>query len=252
MNKIIVNADDFGLSRNVNNAIMTAMDTGICMDTTMLMNFEHTEEAAKLAISNKKVENIGIHLNLTQGQPLTKKIRTESLFCDTNGIFNNKKTKRIFRLSKSEKVAVYEELIAQIQLCRKLGIPISHADSHNHIHEEPGVFPIVLSALESEKIPFLRLTNNLGKTAFFKQFYRNTYNLILKRKKLAATNFFGSISDFENFDKKIPENSIIELMIHPGKIEENQVFDVYSHENLSAGLSKIIQNNLLISYNHIT
>ena len=251
MNRLIINADDFGLNKKVNEAIMAAMDSDICMDTTMLVNFEDSEVAAKLAISLKRIENIGIHLNLTEGVPLTKKIRNESLFCDANGLFNNKKTKRIYQLTKSEKLAVHEEITSQIQLCRKFGIPISHADSHNHIHEEPGLFSIIIDILKIEKIPFLRLTNNLGKTAYIKKLYRNTYNLALKNKGFAATDYFGSTSDLANYNKRIAEDSITELMIHPGEIIDNQIQDVYAKENLSVVLPEIIQHYKLTSYSQM-
>jgi predicted glycoside hydrolase/deacetylase ChbG (UPF0249 family) len=248
MKNLIINADDFGMSSDVNQAIMAAMDKKLCMDTTLLMNFEHSEEAAKLAISADKKNNIGIHLNLTEGYPLTRNIRNESRFCNNEGFFHNKKVKRILYLSTSEKRAVLEEITAQIQLCRIMGIPISHADSHNHIHEEPGFLPILLDILKIENIPFLRLTNNIGKTSFQNRFYRNSYNTVLSFKKFAGTSYFGSTSNFNSYRKDWKENSIIELMIHPGQIRNNQIYDVYSKENLSLILPEIIEGNNLMSY----
>jgi len=248
MKNLIINADDFGMSSDVNQAIMAAMDMNLCKDTTLLMNFEHSEEATKLAISSDRKNNIGIHLNLTEGYPLSRNIRNEIRFCNNEGLFHNKKVKRIMYLSKSEKKSVYEEITCQIQLCRKLGIPISHADSHNHIHEEPGFLLLLLDILKKENIPFLRLTNNIGKTSFQNRFYRNSYNTVLNFKKLAGTSYFGSTSNFNKYRKDWKENSIIELMIHPGQIRNNQIFDVYSKENLSLILPEIIKGNNLMSY----
>jgi predicted glycoside hydrolase/deacetylase ChbG (UPF0249 family) len=252
MKNLIINADDFGMSNEVNQAIMAAMDMNLCMDTTLLVNFENSEQATKLAITNNKKNNIGIHLNLTEGYPLTRNIRNESRFCNQDGIFHNKKTKRILYLSRSEKKAVYEEITSQIHLCRKMGIPISHADSHNHIHEEPGFLLLLLDILKKEKIPFLRLTNNIGKTSMQNRFYRNSYNTILYFKKLAGTDYFGSTSNYSNYKRDWKENSIIELMIHPGQILDNQIYDVYSKENLSLILPGIIEGNKLMSYSQIS
>ena len=248
MKNLIINADDFGMNSDINQAIMAAMDVNLCIDTTLLVNFESSEEAAKLAISTKRKDNIGIHLNLTEGYPLTRNIRNEIRFCNNEGLFHNKKVKRILHLSKSEKKAVYEEITSQIQFCRKMGIPISHADSHNHIHEEPGFLPLLLDILKKENIPFLRLTNNIGETSFQNRFYRNFYNTILNFKKLAGTSYFGSTNNFKSYKKNWKENSIIELMIHPGQIRDNQIFDVYSKENLSLILPEIIEGNNLMSY----
>ena len=251
MNNLIINADDFGISKEVNYAIMATMDSDLCMDTTLLVNFEDSEHAADLAISKNKRNNVGIHLNLTEGYPLTNKIKKESRFCTKDGLFKYRKEQRIIHLSKSEKKAVYEEIISQIHLCRDFGIPISHADSHNHIHEEPGFLPILLDILKNENIPFLRLSNNIGKTSFINKIYRDSYNSILNFNKLAGTDFFGSAHNLNNYNKKINENSIIELMIHPGQIKENQILDVFSKENLSLLLPNIIDGYKLISYNQI-
>ena len=105
--------------------------------------------------------------------------------------------------------------------------------------------------MKKEKIPFLRLTNNIGKTSFINSFYRNSYNTILRFNKLAGTNYFGSISNLNNYKKPINSNSIIELMIHPGQVYANQIFDVYSKENLSVYLPEIINGNKLLSYNQL-
>jgi len=252
MNNIIINADDFGISKEVNNAIMTAMDSQLCLDTTILVNFEDAEDAATLAISMNRMNHVGIHLNITEGIPLTKNIRNESRFCNSEGMFHNRKLGRIALLSKSEQKAIYEELKSQVQLCRKFGISISHADSHNHIHEEPGMLPILLRVLKDEKIPYLRLSNDIGKTSLHNKLYRNTYNYILKLKRLTATNHFGSISDFLNSKNTFTPGSVIELMIHPGKTEADQILDVYSKENLSLLLPKVLIYNKLVSYNQLS
>jgi predicted glycoside hydrolase/deacetylase ChbG (UPF0249 family) len=251
MSNLIINADDFGISKAVNYAIMAAMDSTICTDTTLLANFDESENAANLAISMNRTDRVGIHLNLTEGLPLSLKIRSEPRFCNQEGYFHNKKLKRIALLSKSEKIAVQEELTSQIRLCRKFGIPISHADSHNHIHEEPGLGLLIMDILKNENIPYLRLTNNIGETSFVNRIYRSTYNLVLGFKGLTVTEYFGSITNLNNYTKMIDENSVVELMIHPGKIVDNQILDVYSKENLSLLLPQIIDRNKLISYSQL-
>ncbi len=251
MNRLIINADDFGLSKPVNEAIMQSMDAGICLDTTLLVNFDESEAAAKLAIANKRIENIGIHLNLTEGLPLTKKIRNESRFCNSDGLFHNKKVATIVRLSASEKEAVRDEITAQIKLCRKFGIPISHADSHNHIHEQPGLLFLLLDIFKTEKVKCVRLANNLEKNTFAKKMYRSSYNAVLGLNKLSATDYFGGVSHLIDYQGIIKENSVVELMIHPGKIINNEIHDVYANQNLSAILPEVIKNYKLISYSQL-
>jgi predicted glycoside hydrolase/deacetylase ChbG (UPF0249 family) len=251
MSNLIINADDFGISKAVNCAVMAAMDSSICTDTTLLVNFDESENAANLAIAMNRTDRVGIHLNLTEGFPLSLKIRNEPRFCNQEGYFHNKKLKRIVLLSKSEKIAVQEELTSQIRLCRKFGIPISHADSHNHIHEEPGLGLLIMGILKNENIPYLRLTNNIGDTSVINKLYRNFYNVILNHKELAGVNYFGSIKDYSNLQSELKVNSNVEIMIHPGEIVDNQILDVYSNENLSFLLPEMIKRNKLISYSQI-
>lgn len=248
MNKIIINADDFGKSKEINFAIIAAIDLNLCLDTTLLVNFEDSSHAAGLAVKNNRKNNVGIHLNLTQGYPLTENIKKERRFCNNLGHFHYKKDKRIICLSTSEKRAVLEELTSQIKLCRSFGIPISHADSHNHIHEEPGMLMIILHILNKENIPFVRMARNIGKTHILNKIYRNAFNSVLSYNNLVGINYFGSTSDFRVSKRNIIPNSITELMVHPGKIINNNIFDSYSGENLNEILPEIITGNILISY----
>jgi len=245
---LIINADDFGKSRDINEAIMAAMDSNLCKDATLLVNFENSTEAAYMAIAANRKNNVGIHVNLTEGYALTNKIKNESRFCNNEGLFHYKREKRIIHLSKSEKIAVYEEIESQIRLCRSFGIPISHADSHNHIHEEPGMLMIILHVLKNENIPFVRMARNIGKTSILNKIYRNAYNSVLFFNNLVGTNYFGSTSDFRVSKRSVIPNSIAELMIHPGKIINNNIFDLYSNENLSEIVPEIIAGSKLISY----
>jgi len=251
MHDIIINADDFGKSKEITFAILSAMDLNLCMDTTLLVNFEFSFQAASLAIDTNKKNNIGIHLNLTEGYPLTDNIKKEKRFCNEDGLFHLNKNERIIFLTTSEKRAVYEELTNQIHLCRRFGIPISHADSHNHIHEEPGLLFIFIHIMKKEKIPFLRITKNIGTTSFSNKVYRDSYNKVLLFSNLAGTNHFGNTTDFLISPPPKNKNSITELMIHPGAIMNNQIIDTYSNENLSIKLPEILKANNLISYSHL-
>lgn len=251
MHNLIINADDFGMSREITSAILSAMDQNLCLDTTLLVNFKDAEHAANLAIDTNKKDNIGIHFNLTEGIPLTDKIKKEKRFCNAEGFFHYKKQERIIALTATEKKAVFEELSSQVHLCRSFGIPISHADSHNHVHEEPGLLFAFMHLIRIEKIPFLRITNNIGATTLANQLYRKTYNTVLSLYKLSGTDYFGSTSDFFQYPKPNEGNVITEIMIHPGAIIKDQVIDIYSNENLSLNLPEIIKGNRLISYNQL-
>ena len=85
---LIRNADDFGKSESVNRAIMTCFEKGFVDRTTLMVNMDAAESAVSLAKSAGFADRVGIHLNLTEGMPLTAPIRSNPLLCDANGRFH--------------------------------------------------------------------------------------------------------------------------------------------------------------------
>ena len=142
MIKMIINADDFGLNQQCTKAICEAWMNRLITDTTMIANGTCFDYAINEAKSKELFNNIGIHFNLTEGIPLTEKIRGLDAFVQ-NGAFHGK-INRKRRLSGEEKLAVYEELSAQTKRLIEAGISITHADSHHHIHTAIYITPIVI------------------------------------------------------------------------------------------------------------
>ena len=68
--KIIVNADDFGMSAEANRAIVEAFENNVISSTTLMTNMPGFEEACELAHRRRLLGKIGLHLNLTSGYPL--------------------------------------------------------------------------------------------------------------------------------------------------------------------------------------
>jgi len=73
--KIIVNADDFGMSAETNRAIVEAFENSVISSTTLMANMPGFEEACELAHRHRLLGKIGLHLNLTSGYPLSAPIR---------------------------------------------------------------------------------------------------------------------------------------------------------------------------------
>ena len=72
MKKIIVNADDFGISKEVNEGIVKGFQDGIISSTTVMANMPEFEEAMNLAKKNSKL-GVGVHLNVIDGKALAIK-----------------------------------------------------------------------------------------------------------------------------------------------------------------------------------
>ena len=81
--KLIVNADDFGISEGAVLGIIAAYQQGILTSTTCMMNMPYTDMAISLAKQHPQL-GLGIHLVLTLGKPLTSNCKS---FIDENGNF---------------------------------------------------------------------------------------------------------------------------------------------------------------------
>jgi len=131
--RIIVNADDFGMSSSVNKAIFFAFDHGLIFSTSIMANMSGFDEACDM-VQRLQVEDgrIGVHLNITEGRALTDRIAKCTRFCDKSGAFTG--SHLVFSLSTDESRAVEEEFQAQVQACIDRGILPTHLDSHHHYH----------------------------------------------------------------------------------------------------------------------
>ena len=79
---IIVNADDFGRDEESTRAILECFRRGYINQTTLMVNMPCAEKAVVLAREAGFADKIGLHLNLTQGMPLTESIKRFSEMCD--------------------------------------------------------------------------------------------------------------------------------------------------------------------------
>ena len=217
--KLIINADDFGITKSCTKAIFDAFNGGLITDTTVVANGEAFDFANDLSVGQNIRENIGIHFNLTQGVPLTEDIKRYEKFV-SDGKFHGK-VNRLKPLSAEEKRAVYKELTAQIEKIEKAGITVTHADSHHHIHTAVFIAPIVLKVCKEHGIEKIRLHRNIGSISAGKKFVKKLYNCYLKSKGFKTTEYFGSLEDIA---AGLP-NGITEIMVHPDYDEKGILID---------------------------
>lgn len=209
-NHYIVNADDFGMSPEVNAAIDKCMKEDIISSTTLLANGKAFEEAVEMAKEGGYLDRIGIHFNLIEGVPLTEEIKSCVRFSE-NGIFTYKRNKAV-RLTTQEKAAIRKEVKAQINKIKSSGIPLTHFDSHEHVHTEYAIYTAIKDILKDEGIETIRLTTNCLKTSFLKAAYKKWFNKRLSKDGFRTSDYFMSFFD----DITLREDQkVIELMIHP-------------------------------------
>ena len=247
----IINADDFGLTESCTRAIAEAFHRGLISSTTACANGEAIEAAYQIAAENGFLDCVGIHINLTEGTPLTEGMKTDPFFCE-NGIFHG----RINRLKKPSKQTLAHleaEVAAQIERLKAIGFPISHADSHHHIHTGLYLIGTIETVLKRYGIEKIRIHRNLGSIRFYKKIVKNRFNKSLQKRGFITTQKMGSFADLQAMPE-IAKAYLTEIMVHPD-FDRNGVLidriDKLDGDPVGKPLDELkpyLQNETLISY----
>jgi chitin disaccharide deacetylase len=146
MKRLIVNADDFGMSPEVNAGIIRAHRDGIVTSTTILATGAAFEGAVRLAHAHPTLR-VGVHLDLVEGRPIAPATEVSSLL-SRRGTFLGSSAALALRclLGRVDHHELVRELSAQIQRVVDAGLRPSHIDSHMHSHCLPEVAEAALDA----------------------------------------------------------------------------------------------------------
>lgn len=216
-----VNADDFGLSSAVNAAITQAFDLGLITSTSIMANMPGFEEACAIARQRNLNGKIGVHLNLTEGSPLTIGMRSAKRLVTDDGQFRFALPRSTLVISRQESAAVKAEWDAQIRRCIEHGVVPAHLDSHHHVHAIWPLLSITVELARKHGIGQIRVSRNLGVPGgILKSAYKTVMNRRLKLASLARSDYFASVSELN----EVPDN--VELMVHP-VIENGVLVDTH-------------------------
>jgi hypothetical protein len=237
-----VNADDFGLSRQVNEAILKAFEKGLISSATIMTNMPAFEEASQLARQNNLQRRIGLHLNFTEGKPLTAEIATCPRFCDTDGFWLPRR--KVFTLSDKEKLVLEAEIAAQIMACGREGITPTHLDSHHYMHCEFGIAPAVIRMAKHLGIGGIRLAPNCGTGRagatwahrMLARAYWHAQNTRLRLNGLARTEYFGDARDTAHILQTTTAD--VEVMVHPMLDDCGRLVD-FNGEDLASRITAL-------------
>jgi hopanoid biosynthesis associated protein HpnK len=145
--RLIVNADDFGLTSGVNRAIIEGNQSGIVTSATLMANAPASEAAIDLAKSQPSLKT-GCHVVLIDGVPLTANL--PSLTNDSRRFRTSLKQFAIAAVRKQIAVEeIQREVEAQIRQIQSRGITVTHVDSHKHTHMFPHVLRPLLRAAKA-------------------------------------------------------------------------------------------------------
>jgi len=222
--RLIVNADDFGFTRDVNDGIVEAHRRGILTATTLMANGSAFEHAVELSRRNPDLD-VGCHLVLVGGESVLKKGRRYPATVS-----------QLVAAVVSGKIHVYDELAAQVRKIQNAGIRLTHLDTHKHTHLLPSVLDAVTRISEEFRIRWVRKPFDdpvAGAPSFVPLRMRAAGHAVRLahpwfRRKLAArgcrttdhfagfqlTGHFGA-AELVELLKRLPEG-MTEFMCHPG------------------------------------
>ena len=239
--RIIINADDFGLCQGVNKAIVTAHTEGILTSATVMANMPAAQDAVKLARKLPKL-GTGLHLNLTEGRPISKDKCVECIL-DTEGqfAFSDERLAWLSLINKKIRCAITAELAAQIQWAIDNGLKITHLDSHKHIHSFPVIFSVIIKLTRLFDIDAVRYTYEP------KQLSSKPWPLPSEggRKRAKLIRVMARINRFQ--DSTLFKTDCLLGVAHTGKIDVNfyksvalynsaEITEIMTHPGFMEGL----------------
>lgn len=138
--RLIVNADDFGASAEVNEAVIRAFKEGVLTSASLMVTGAAAQQAVELAKANPGLA-VGIHLVTVVGRSVLSHAEIPTLV-DHAGNFSNNPTsaglKYFFSLKARRELR--RELAAQLEKFHSTGLRLSHIDGHLHLHVHPVIF----------------------------------------------------------------------------------------------------------------
>jgi hopanoid biosynthesis associated protein HpnK len=239
--RLIVNADDFGLTQGVNRAIVEAHCHGIVTSATLMANGRAFDDASRRATSTSGL-SVGCHVVLVDGLPVLGGVQTPTL---SNRKFDDRRFYEGLNGFAARAVSgninadeIEAEATAQIRKLQAAGIVVSHLDTHKHTHIFPPVLRPLLRAARACGVPAMRnpfgpvhisivakqpsLWKQFGKVTLLSGLGKTFRRSVTDAGMLTPDGTVGIVATgamnarlFENIVDSLPEGTW-ELVCHPG------------------------------------
>lgn len=199
MRRLIVNADDFGLTTGVNRAIVEAHTHGIVTSSTLMASGAAFSNALEIAPANL---SLGCHVLLVDGRPILNSREIPTLASTAHGEFEKDISAFALRAlpGRIRPSEIEAEATAQMRKLQSAGIPVSHIDTHKHTH----IFPQVLR-------PLLAAAKNCNVRAIRNPYGKIGWGMIAGRPKLWKRYWQTRVLDIfaEKFRRTVSEAGMI-------------------------------------------
>jgi predicted glycoside hydrolase/deacetylase ChbG (UPF0249 family) len=225
LKRLVVNADDFGFTTDVNEGIIEAHRNGILTATTLMANGDAFDDAVRRAAGAPSLD-VGCHLVLIGGRSvLSPASALPATVTD------------LLAAIVSRQVPIYAELAAQVRKILDAGILPTHLDTHKHTHLAPPVLEAVARLSQEFGIRWVRrpfdlpITAASGGAPLLKRatssglaVFRSRFHRVLSKRDCRTTDHFAGFQltgrfrtpELVRLIRELPEG-VTEFMCHPGR-----------------------------------
>ncbi|MCC7367481.1 MAG: ChbG/HpnK family deacetylase [Chloroflexi bacterium] len=240
--QLIVNADDFGISRGVNRGIVEAHRHGLVTSASLMANLPSAEDALTRATTCPDL-GLGLHLTLTAGRPLSRPDQVPTLVDADGGFFLLGVLLTRLSTGRVSTDELRRELTLQVEWALQRGVQPDHLDAHHHVHIHPRVAPVVIALAREHGIGWVRSPVEGGPSpALLAQAPRDAVRtvaistfgmltrVLVRQAGLRSTRHFRGIGMGMGFDEAVLlralddlPTGLTELMTHPGHPDDELV-----------------------------
>jgi predicted glycoside hydrolase/deacetylase ChbG (UPF0249 family) len=249
--KIIMHADDFGLSKEVSGNILECLNFGTLNSVGAICTSKEFLDCIRLLKDLKQTPRISLHINLTEGFPISKR-NSIPLLLNKSGEFRfSFLTLWLFYVTGSiqKRIAlirqIEHEILNQIHRFQNALLKFDlgnslQIDSHRHFHMLPFIQDILININKNHKIDYIRVPYEIisGKmllkeclsTNLIKMFLLKRLSIMLKKKLsksriLYNSSFVGvlftgkmNLEKISELIRMVKKTGLIEVLIHPGGV----------------------------------
>lgn len=223
--KVIVNADDFGMSHNKNVAIDFAMRHKLCTQTSVAVNMGFFEEAVEMAQKGNYMDKVSLHLNLTEGNALSEEIKKIPLYYEDGKFVHRPIIKIIKQIMPLHIKPIQYEIEAQIEKFVNCGFELRRLDSHNWVHLR---IPVWIALMRVDKKYNICSIRPLWKGYFKKEiagkwhrYFKLFWKYMKRSSKVQNLSYSSNIEQFLLVQDMLEKEGveIAEVFVHPDIIE---------------------------------
>ena len=238
--RLIINADDFGLTPGINRAILELYRAGVLTSATLMATGPAFDDAVAIARANPSL-GVGCHIVFTDGTPASPAEKIPTLIGADGKSFRPSVIDfvRALLLGQIREEDIVREACAQIARLHEAGISITHVDTHKHTHLFPGIARPLLQVLQQSGIAAIRnpfepaFTRQLSHAGLKRRLQIRILNSLessfdsrpqIRNGQVLTTHGTVGVSATGNLNSRtlaqilfaLPSDGTFELVCHPG------------------------------------